>query len=105
MEYAIALARRGGRVILIGLAGNGVTARFPVDDVVNNDLRISASFSFTSAAWAEVTALLGSGRVRLAPLVTHRFPLDAYEEAFGVLRESSGPRGKIMLDVNPEDAS
>jgi threonine dehydrogenase-like Zn-dependent dehydrogenase len=43
VESAIALARRGGRVILLGLAGNGVTARFPVDDVVNNDLRISAS--------------------------------------------------------------
>jgi hypothetical protein len=54
VESAIALARRGGRVILLGLAGNGVTARFPVDDVVNNDLRISASFAYTSAAWAEV---------------------------------------------------
>ena len=105
VERALGLARRGGRVVLIGLAGDGVTARFPVDDVVNNDLRISASFSYTSAAWAEVTALLGSGRVRLAPLVTHRFPLDDYEEAFGVLRESSGPRGKVMLDVNPQDAS
>jgi threonine dehydrogenase-like Zn-dependent dehydrogenase len=32
----------------------------------------------------------------------HRFPLDAYEEAYQVLRESSGPRGKVMLDVNGE---
>jgi len=105
VERAFGLARRGGRVVLLGLAGNGVTARLPIDDVVNNDLQISASFSYTSAAWAEVTALLGSGRVRLAPLITHRFRLDAYEEAFEVLRESSGPRGKIMLDVNPEGAS
>jgi L-iditol 2-dehydrogenase len=105
VERAFGLARRGGRVVLLGLAGNGVTARFPVDDVVNNDLRISASFSYTSAAWTEVAALLGSGRVGLAPLITHRFPLDAYEEAFEVLRESSGPRGKVMLDVNPQDAS
>ena len=105
VERAFGLARRGGRVVLLGLAGNGVTARLPIDDVVNNDLQISASFSYTSAAWTEVTALLGSGRVRLAPLITHRFPLDAYEEALEVLRESSGPRGKVMLDVNPEDAS
>lgn len=105
VERALGLARRGGRVVLLGLAGIGVTARLPIDDVVFKDLRISASFSYTSAAWAEVTALLGSGRVRLAPLVTHRFPLDAHEEAFEVLRESSGPRGKVMLDVNPEGAS
>jgi L-iditol 2-dehydrogenase len=102
VERALALARRGGRVVLMGLAGNDVTARFPIDDVVNNDLRISASFSYTSAAWAEVTALFGSGQIRLSPLITHRFPLDAYEEAYQVLRESSGPRGKVMLDVNGE---
>lgn len=35
----------------------------------------------------------------LSPLITHRFPLEAYEEAYQVLRESSGPRGKIILDV------
>jgi L-iditol 2-dehydrogenase len=102
VERALALARRGGRVVLIGLAGAGVAARFPVDDVVTHDLQISASFSYTSAAWAEVTALLGSGRISLAPLITHRFPLDEYEEAYQVLRESSGPRGKVMLDVNRE---
>src|SRR5580692_9800483 len=99
VERALGLARRGGRVVLVGLAGNDVTARFPVDDVVNNDLLISASFAYTSAAWAEVTALLGSGQIRLSPLITHRFPLDAYEQAYQVLRESTGPRGKVMLDV------
>jgi L-iditol 2-dehydrogenase len=105
VKRAIGLARRGGRVVLLGLAGTDVMTRFAFDDLVYNDLQIGASFSYTSAAWAEVTALLGSGRVRLAPLVTHRFRLDAYEEAFEVLRESSGPRGKVMLDVNPEGGS
>ena len=101
VESAIALARRGGRVILLGLAGNGVTARFPVDDVVNNDLRISASFAYTSAAWAEVAGLLSSGQIRLGPLITHRFPLHRFEDAYRALRNPAGPRGKVMLDVTP----
>ncbi len=100
VERALALARRGGRVVLVGLAGNDVRAGFPIDDVVNNDLAISASFAYTSAAWAEVTALLSSGQIRLSPLITHRFPLEAYEQAYQVLRESFGPRGKVILDVN-----
>jgi len=41
-----------------------------------------------------VTALLSCGQIRLASLVTHRFPVKAYEEAYQVLRESSGPEGK-----------
>jgi L-iditol 2-dehydrogenase len=99
VERALGLARRGGRVVLVGLAGYDVTARFRIDDVINNDLLISASFSYTSAAWAEVTALLSSGQISPAPLITHRFPLAAYAEAYQVLRDSDGPRGKVMLDI------
>ena len=71
---------------------------------INNDLLISASFAYTSAAFAEVTALLSAGQVRPRPLITHRFPLEAYQEAYQVLREGSGPRGKVMLDVTPQGA-
>jgi 2-desacetyl-2-hydroxyethyl bacteriochlorophyllide A dehydrogenase len=104
VERALGLARRGGRVVLVGLAGNDVKAAFAVDDAVNDDLLISASFAYTSAAFAEVTGLLSSGQIRPAPLITHRFPLEDYEQAYQVLRAGSGPRGKVMLDINPEDA-
>jgi len=115
VESAFRLARRGGRILLLGLAGNGVTAALPVDDVVNNDLVITASFGYTTAAWADVTGLLGSGRLRLGPLITHRFPLDSYADAYATLRHSTGsqgtgsqgtgsqgtgPRGKVLIEVN-----
>jgi L-iditol 2-dehydrogenase len=100
VERALGLARRGGRVVL---AGNDVKAAFGIDDAVNNDLLISASFAYTSAAFAEVAALLRAGQIRPAPLITHRFPLAAYEQAYEVLRSGSGPRGKVMLDIHPEE--
>jgi hypothetical protein len=28
-----------------------------------------------------------------------RFPLEAYDQAYQVLRAGSGPRGKVMLEV------
>jgi threonine dehydrogenase-like Zn-dependent dehydrogenase len=101
VEDAIALARRGGRVVLLGLAGTGVKAGLPIDDVVNNDLSITASFGYTSAAWAEVAGLLRAGKIHLAPLITHRFPLEAFPDAYRTLREGTGPRGKVLLEVNP----
>jgi len=36
---------------------------------------------------------------RAPPLITHRFPLDAYDQAYQVLRSGSGPRGHVMLEV------
>jgi threonine dehydrogenase-like Zn-dependent dehydrogenase len=104
VERALSLACRGGRVVLVGLAGNDVQAAFPVDDAVNNDLLISASFAYTSGAFAEVTALLSAGQIKPGPLITHRFPLEDYAQAYQVLRAGSGPRGKVMLDINQEDA-
>jgi 2-desacetyl-2-hydroxyethyl bacteriochlorophyllide A dehydrogenase len=101
VERAIGLARRGGRVVLAGLAGNGVQARFPIDDVVNNDLLIAASFGYTSAAFGEVAALFSAGQITLGPLVTHRFPLAEFESAYDALRRATGPRGKVMLEVHP----
>jgi threonine dehydrogenase-like Zn-dependent dehydrogenase len=99
VERALGLARRGGRVVLVGLAGNDVKAAFGIDDAVNNDLLISASFAYTSAAFAEVTGLLRAGQIRPAALITHRFPLEAYDQAYQVLRAGSGRRGKVMLEV------
>jgi 2-desacetyl-2-hydroxyethyl bacteriochlorophyllide A dehydrogenase len=102
VESALSLARRGGRVVLLGLAGQDVRAAFPVDDVVNNDLLIAASFGYTSAAFGEVAALLSGGQLSLGPLITHRFPLEDFAAGYEVLRGGTGVRGKVMLDVNSE---
>jgi L-iditol 2-dehydrogenase len=100
-ESAIALARRGGRVVLVGLAGACAAARLPIDQVINNDLQISASFAYTSGVWSDVANLLSFGQVRLGPLITHRFALDAFATAYQALRDGAGPRGKVLLEVAP----
>ena len=96
---ALAAARRGGTVVLLGLPPHGATAAVPVDDVVNNDLVIRGSFGYTSSAWREVVALLNAGLLDLGFLVTHRFPLAEWEAALDTLRGSASPRGKVMLDM------
>jgi threonine dehydrogenase-like Zn-dependent dehydrogenase len=96
---ALAAARRGGSVVLLGLPPHGATAAVPVDDVVNNDLIIRGSFGYTSAAWREVVTLLNAGLLELGFLVTHRFPLTEWEAALDTLRGEASPRGKVMLTV------
>ena len=96
---ALAAARRGGTVVLLGLPPHGATAAVPVDDVVNNDLNIRGSFGYTSAAWREVVTLLNAGLLELSFLVTHRFPLTQWREALDTLRGEASPRGKVMLTI------
>ncbi|MEJ2665605.1 MAG: L-threonine 3-dehydrogenase [Deinococcales bacterium] len=45
--------------------------------------------------WYKMAAMLQSG-LDLAPVITHRFPADAFEQAFEVMR--SGRSGKVILD-------
>jgi threonine dehydrogenase-like Zn-dependent dehydrogenase len=101
---ALAAARRGGSVVLIGLPPHGETAAVPVDDLVNNDLTIRGSFSYTSSAWRDVVTLLNSGRLRLDFLVTHRFVLADWQRALDALRGSESPRGKVMLTIGSPEA-
>ncbi len=96
---ALSSVRRGGIVLNLGLAPAGSTLELPGDLLVNNDLTLAASFGYTSAGWAHVVELLNARRVQPSRLVTHRFPLDRFQDAFDELAEPTGARGKVMLEV------
>ena len=96
---AVAAARRGGTVVQLGLAGHGVTAPIPVDDIVDHDLTIIGSFGYTSSAWREVVALVNAGTLHPGFVVTHPFALDAWSSAIETLRGTEGPRGKVLLTI------
>jgi 2-desacetyl-2-hydroxyethyl bacteriochlorophyllide A dehydrogenase len=100
-ETAFRSAGPGGQVLLLGMAGHGKAANLFVDDIVNKDLRIRGSFSYTAAAWATTVRLLNSGTFQPLQLVTHRVGLDRYAEALELLAAPAGePRGKILIDMN-----
>src|SRR5204862_3011721 len=87
---AVRSLTRGGTALLLGLAPAGSTLDLPADLIVNNDLTLTASFGYTSAAWSRVVALLNTGRLRPGRLVTHTFGLDEFERAFAELAAPSG---------------
>lgn len=106
VQEAVSRVRRGGQVVLIGLPPHGETAALAVDDLVNNDLTLIGSFSYTPASWRGVLALLNSGQLKPGWLITHRYPLADWEQAVSVLRGAgpvSGtagePRGKVLIDI------
>jgi threonine dehydrogenase-like Zn-dependent dehydrogenase len=98
---ALGAARRGGAVLLLGLPPHGSAAPVPVDDLVNNDLLVRASFGYSSQAFSSVLGLILAGYLRPSTLVTHRYALDEYEQAFEQLRrpQPTGSRGKVLLQI------
>jgi threonine dehydrogenase-like Zn-dependent dehydrogenase len=101
VQTAVSRVRRGGTVLLIGLPPHGQTVPLAADDLVNNDLRVVGSFSYTPAAWRGVLALLNSGQLKPGLLITHRYSLGDWERAVATLRGRDGPgrRGKVLIDL------
>jgi threonine dehydrogenase-like Zn-dependent dehydrogenase len=103
---ALASGARGAMVILLGLPPHGTHVDLAPDDLVNNDVIIQGSFSYTSEAFADVVSRVNAGELRPSFLITHRFELERAPEALSALRASAPgePRGKVIITVS-RDAS
>ena len=97
VPLAFDLARRGGTVALMGIAGGGKQPRLEADVFALKDLRVHGVFAYTSRDYVDALRLLESGRVEVAPLVTHRFPLPDFEKAFDLLATRREPVVKVLL--------
>ncbi|AUS77873.1 dehydrogenase [Actinoalloteichus sp. AHMU CJ021] len=93
---AFDLARRGGTVVLEGIAGTGEIAMDP-DVFALKQLTVLGVFGASPAAWAHTIGLLAAGVLDLAPLVSHRVPLSGYERALDLLQRRPPGLGKILL--------
>ena len=98
---ALELCARGGMVILLGLTPHGSHVSFAPDDLVNNDMIIQGSFSYTQAAFIEVVRRVNTRELRPSFLITHRFSGDDASDAIDKLRtiESGVARGKVVIAV------
>lgn len=97
LPLALDLARRGGTVVLYGIAGGGRRTQIEADLFCLKDLHIHGVFAYTTASFEQALRLIESGRLDVAPLVTHRFPLAEFEKAFDLLRTRPEPVVKVML--------
>jgi threonine 3-dehydrogenase len=86
---------RGGRMSLLGLPTRPVTLDL-TDQVIFKEARLyGVTGREIYRTWQQTSTLLGTGMVDASPVITHRFPLERFEEAFDVML--SGRSGKIIL--------
>lgn len=81
---AIELVRPGGRVVLTGLPHE--PSRVSFFWVVRHEITLMGSMIYQDE-FPEAMRLLQRDAVRVGPLVTHRFPLEALQDAFAAHRQ------------------
>jgi L-iditol 2-dehydrogenase len=98
VELALRLPREGGRVVLLGIAGEGRTLELEPDRLSLRDVEVIGTVSYTTAVWSRMVGLLAAGLVDLDPIVTHRFPVGEYGRAFELLERKEGIVAKVVLE-------
>jgi threonine 3-dehydrogenase len=95
INTAFATLRSGGDYVALGLAGQNVSIDW-THHVVVRGITIHGIYGrHVYQTWDKARALLDSGAVTLAPLITHRFGLEEYEKAFQLLK--AGEAEKVVL--------
>ncbi len=101
IDQGTRLLARGGRMSLLGLPDGPVTLDLN-DQVIFKEARllgITGREMFRT--WQQTTTLLSTGRVDVRPVITHRFPLERFDEAFATT--ASGRSGKVILLPSASD--
>lgn len=84
----------GGRIALLGFLPSNTEINW--DQVIFKGLHLKGIYGREMfETWYKMTQLLRSG-LDIAPVITHRFPVERYAEAFEVVR--SGQCGKVILE-------
>jgi threonine 3-dehydrogenase len=95
VDQGTRMLAHGGRMSLLGLPTGRVSLDL-TDQVIFKEARL---FGVTGRelfrTWRQTSTLLATGMVDVGPVITHRFPLGAFEEAFDVM--ASGRAGKVIL--------
>src|ERR1700728_2447373 len=95
MDQAIAIADKGGTVVVVGVPAREVTVPLPI--VQHPQIRIQGSATYLPEDYRESIDLLSRGAVKTADFVTATRPLDQVAEAFELA--SSGNHVKVLVTV------
>jgi 2-desacetyl-2-hydroxyethyl bacteriochlorophyllide A dehydrogenase len=99
VKTALGSVRNGGRVGLLGIAGETARLEIPSDHFVAKDATVVGAFSYTTSIWSKVLSLVNNGLVNFDPIVTHRFATQDFSKAYELM-DNRGTEvvAKIVLE-------
>jgi L-iditol 2-dehydrogenase len=92
------IARRGARVVIVGVLQNGYDVPL-LPDFVQHELRLSGTTMYTPADYRDMIGLMSVGKIKTRGMITHYFELSQIIEVFDMIKKREKKFFKIMLTV------
>lgn len=97
IHQAFALVRPGGRVQLLGIPADAMEVNIATEIVFKGITVYGVVGRRMYDTWLQMTQFLRAGTFDPTPVITHRLPLDQYEEAMRLIK--AGDAGKVVFEV------
>ncbi|MGM9521907.1 MAG: zinc-dependent alcohol dehydrogenase family protein [Oscillospiraceae bacterium] len=80
VKQAFEVAKRGTTLLLFSVPQHGSTFELPLTDIFQKELKIVGSM-INPDTTSRAVELINSGRIDLAPIITHRYPVEGLVDA------------------------
>ncbi|MHB9059254.1 MAG: L-threonine 3-dehydrogenase [Bacillota bacterium] len=95
IKLSLTALRNGGRISMLGVPSRPIEVDL-ANDIIFKGLTVHGITGRRIwETWYTMRSLLASGRLDIAPLITHRFKLEEFEKGFALMQ--SGNCGKVVL--------
>jgi threonine dehydrogenase-like Zn-dependent dehydrogenase len=94
---AIEFTRKNGRIGLVGIYSEPVAIN--AFKIAQWNITLAGSRAEGDRSLSKVAPLMGDGRIKARPLITHTFPLDQINEAFQTFINRIGGAIKVVIKL------
>jgi len=91
---ALEMVRKGGQILLVG-HGSG-KMEIDLDQVTRKEISLIGTWSHTWKNWERSLKLIAAKRIDVGALITHRFPLADWKNAFKVVEDRKALKAIII---------
>jgi len=100
IDLGMALMRKGGTLIVVGMPPSGVATQIELGYLASYGQRILGSKMGSAQPDLDLPKLIGlyqQGRLKLAELITARYPLEQINEAIAIVKRGEALRNVIVF--------
>ena len=97
INQGLTFLRNGGRAALLGLPSDNVSLNLAESIIFKGLTVLGINGRKMFETWYQTQALVVSGRIDLAPIITHVLPLERFDECFHLLQD--GKAAKIVMTI------
>lgn len=97
IHQAFALVRVGGRVQMLGIPAKPMDVDFATEIIFKGITVYGVVGRRMYDTWIQMTQFLRSGQFDPTPVITHRFPLERFDDAIAAIK--GGSAGKVVFEI------